>query len=133
MAQHRYEEAEADLKRAVQLNKESAGAYLALGQLYREMQRNLEAVTAYRKAIALTLDPSRNGYEVEQAHYWLGKLLIQSGSTAEGRKELDISRNLLYLKEQRTELRLAGNATIQAATRKNARGKPRGSRRAESV
>jgi len=124
MAQHRYEEAEADLKRAVQLNKESAGAFLALGQLYREMQRNPEAEAAFRKAITLTLDPSRNGYEVEQAHYWLGKLLIQSGSTAEGRKELDISRNLLYLKEQRTELRLAGNVTIQAPLEKTHEADP---------
>jgi tetratricopeptide (TPR) repeat protein len=124
MAQHRYEEAEADLKRAVQLNKESAGTYIALGQLYREMQKNPEAEAAYRKAILLTLDPSRNGYEVQQAHYWLGKLLIQNGSTAEGRKELDISQNLLYLKEQRTELRLAGNATIQAPLEKTHEANP---------
>jgi len=124
MAQHRYEEAEADLKRAVQLNKESAGTYIALGQLYREMQKIPEAEAAYRKAIVLTLDPSRNGYEVQQAHYWLGKLLIQNGSTAEGRKELDISQNLLYLKEQRTELRLAGNATIQAPLEKTHEANP---------
>jgi len=124
MAQHRYEEAEADLKRAVQLNKESAGAYIALGQLYREMQRNPEAEAAYRKAIELTLDPSKNGYEVEQAHYWLGKLLLQSGSAAEGRKELDISRNLLYLKEQRVEFRLAGNATLQAPLEKTHEANP---------
>jgi tetratricopeptide (TPR) repeat protein len=124
MSQHRFEEAEADLKRAIQLNKESAGAYIALGQLYREMQRNPEAEAAYRKAIALTLDPSKNGYEVEQAHYWLGKLLIQSGSAAEGRKELDISRNLLYLKEQRVEFRLAGNATLQAPLEKTHEANP---------
>jgi tetratricopeptide (TPR) repeat protein len=118
MAQHRYEEAEADLKRAVALNRQSAGVYVPLGQLYRETQRNPQAEAAYRKAIALTLDPSINGYEVEQAHYWLGKLLIQRGSSAEGRKELDISRNLLYLKEQRVEFRLAGDATLQAPLEK---------------
>ena len=124
MAQHRYQEAEADLKHAVLLNKQSASAYIALGQLYRETQRNLQAEAAYRKAIALTLDPSINGYEVEQAHYWLGKLLIQHDSSAEGRKELDISRNLLYLKEQRVEFRLAGDTTLQAPLEKTHEANP---------
>jgi tetratricopeptide (TPR) repeat protein len=124
MAQHRYEEAEADLKHAVLLNKQSASAYIALGQLYRETQRNPLAEAAYRRAIALTLDPSINGYEVEQAHYWLGKLLIQSGGSAEGRKELDISRNLLYLKEQRVEFRLAGDPALQAPLEKTHEANP---------
>jgi len=124
MAQHRYEEAAADLKRAVSLNKESAEVYLALAELYRETEKYPEAEAAYRKAIALTLDPSINGYEVQQAHYWLGKLLVQSGNTAEGRKELDISRNLLYLKEQRTELRLAGDATLQTPLEKTHEARP---------
>jgi len=108
--QHRYREAENYFKRAVELNRQNAANYLALGQLYKETGRAPEAEAAFRKAIALTLDPSKNGYEVEQAHFWLGRLLMQEGSDAEGRTELDISRNLLYLKEQQVESRLAGNA-----------------------
>lgn len=113
-AQHRYREAEAYFKRAIELNKQSAANYLALGQLYKDTGRNPEAETAFRKAIALTLDPSKNSYEVERDHFWLGRLLMQDGHSAEGRKELDISRNLLYLKEQQEESRLAGNE-FQAA------------------
>ncbi|MGD0629131.1 MAG: tetratricopeptide repeat protein [Terracidiphilus sp.] len=113
-AQHRYREAETYFKRAIELNRQSAANYLSLGQLYKETGRIPEAETAFRKAIILTLDPSKNGYEVEQAHFWLGRLLMQDGCSAEGRRELDISRNLLYLKEQQVESRLAGNA-FQAA------------------
>ena len=108
--QHRYREAENYFKRAAELNRQNAANYLALGQLYKETGRAPEAEAAFRKAIALTLDPSKNGYEVEQAHFWLGRLQMQEGHAAEGRTELDISRNLLYLKEQQVESRLAGNA-----------------------
>jgi superkiller protein 3 len=114
MDQHRYQEAEADLKRAVAANQSDAGAYLVLGKLYKETGRFAEAKIAFRKSIVLTLDPSKNGYAVEQAYYWLGRLLMQGGSPVEGRKYLDVSRNLLYLKEQGVESRLAGNATLQA-------------------
>jgi tetratricopeptide (TPR) repeat protein len=110
MSRHKYEEAEADLKHAVALNPQSAGTYLILGQLFRDIGKNPEAIAAFRKAIALTLDPSKNNYEVEQAHFWLGRLMIQSGSTAEGHHEMDISQNLLYQKEQLLESRQSGSA-----------------------
>jgi tetratricopeptide (TPR) repeat protein len=124
LARHRYKEAEADLKRAVALNPRSAGTYLVLGQLYRETGNISEAIAALRKAIALTLDPSKNNYEVEQAHFWLGRLLIQSGSSVEGRKEMDISQNLLYLKEQLVESRLSGGATLQTPLDKTHEANP---------
>jgi tetratricopeptide (TPR) repeat protein len=118
LSQHRYADAEADLKRAVQLNPQNAGTFLILGQVHREVGKIHEAEAAFRKAIALTLDPSLNGYEVERAHFWLGRLLIQNGSPADGRKELDISRDLLYLKERQNQSRLAGNAILQAPLEK---------------
>jgi tetratricopeptide (TPR) repeat protein len=124
MAQHRYGEAEADLKRAVALNPSSAEVYLAVGQFCKESGKIPEAKAAFRKSIALTLDPSKNGYAVEQAYYWLGRLLIQSGSPVEGRKDLDISRNLLYLKEQGVESRLAGDATLQTPLDKTNEANP---------
>jgi tetratricopeptide (TPR) repeat protein len=114
MTRHRYEEAEADLKHAVALNPQSAGTYLVLGQLYREIGKTSAAIAAFRKAIALTLDPSKNGYEVEQAHFWLGRLLIQSGSTTEGRNEMDVAQNLLYQKGQQMQSGLSGNAPLPA-------------------
>jgi tetratricopeptide (TPR) repeat protein len=113
MSRHLYAEAEANLKHAVQANPASASTYLSLGELYKYVGRTPEAERALRKSIALTLDPSTNDYEVEQAHFWLGRLLMDSGNAAEGHKELDISRNLLFLKEQTVESRLAGNSLVQ--------------------
>jgi tetratricopeptide (TPR) repeat protein len=124
MDQHKYQEAEVDLKRAVAANQSDAGAYLVLGKLYKETGRIAEAKAAFRKSIALTLDPSKNGYAVEQAYYWLGRLLVEGASPAEGRKYLDVSRNLLYLKEQGVESRLAGGANLQAPLDKTNQAKP---------
>jgi tetratricopeptide (TPR) repeat protein len=124
MSRHRYAEAESDLKRAIDLNPMSTGTYITLGQLYRETRKVAEAKAAYRKAIALTLDPSKNGYEVEQAHFWLGRLLVESGNTAEARKELDVSRDLLYQRERQVESRLAGNTILQAPLEKTHEPKP---------
>lgn len=113
MSRHLYAEAEAELKRAEEANPQSAAILFALGQLYKETGKTSEAERVLRKSIALTLDPSTDDYEVEQAHYWLGRLLVDSGNTAEGHKELDIARNLLYLKEQQVESRLSGGSLVQ--------------------
>jgi len=113
MSRHLYAEAEANLEHAVEANPQSAATYITLGQLYKEVGKTPEAERAFRKSIALTLDPSTNDYEVEQAHFWLGRLLADSGNTAEGHKELDIARNLLFLKEQSVESRLSGNSLVQ--------------------
>jgi tetratricopeptide (TPR) repeat protein len=118
MSRHLYTEAEANLKRAAEANPQSAPTYLTLGQLYKEVGKAPEEERALRKSIALTLDPSTNNYEVEQAHYWLGRLLVERGDAAEGHKELDIARNLLYLKEQLVESRLSGSSLAQMSLEK---------------
>jgi tetratricopeptide (TPR) repeat protein len=104
ISQHRLAEAERDLKRAVALNPSgpsSAGTYLVLGQLYMDTERVPEAEAALRKTIEVTLDPSANNYEVQRAHFWLGRMRMQDGDSAGGRKELNISRDLLHEKEKR--------------------------------
>ncbi len=114
LARHLYTEAEAYMKRALELNGKSAENYLMLGQLYRDTGRPSEAEKAFREALALTIDPSMNDYEIEQAHFWLGRLLIQSGDSSEGRRELEVAQNLLYLKEQQLQSRLSGNTIPHA-------------------
>lgn len=106
------------------MNPQSSGTYLLLGQLYQDTGKISKAEAAFRKAIALTMDPASNGYEVEQAHFWLGRLLIQNGSSAEGRRELDVSRNLLYLKEQQVVSRLSGSAILQIPLAKTHEASP---------
>jgi tetratricopeptide (TPR) repeat protein len=114
LAKHRYAEAEADMKHAIDLKQRSTATYLLLAQLYRETGKVPQEETALRKAIEVNLGPAKNNYEVQQAHYFLGRLLIQAGNVAEGHKELDISRNLLFLKEQLLQTRLAGSIAYQA-------------------
>ena len=79
MSRHLYGEAEANLKHAVEANSQNAATYITLGQLYKEVGKTPEAERAFRKSIALTLDPSENSYEVQQAHFWLGRLLADGG------------------------------------------------------
>ena len=57
--------------------------------------------------------PAKNEYEVERAHFSLGRLLMKSGNLTEGRKELDISRDLLVEKAQQAESRLHGNTAFK--------------------
>jgi tetratricopeptide (TPR) repeat protein len=89
--EHKYAQAERDLKRAVELNAENPDAYFYLGQLYFETSRPADAETALRKSITLTGDVSRNRYQVQKAHYMLGRVLIQSGRTKEADSEMQIS------------------------------------------
>ena len=111
--QHRYLEGESDLKRAIELDPLSTAAYALLGQIYTELGRIDDAETAFRKQIAITLVPAKNEYEVERAHFCLGRLLMKTGNLAEGRKELEISRDLLIEKAQQAESRLHGNTVFK--------------------
>ena len=87
-------EAERDLKHAVELNAENPDTYFYLGQLYLKTNRVADAEAALRKSIALTGDISRNRYQVQKAHYMLGRILIQTGKTEEANSEMQISAAL---------------------------------------
>ena len=95
MKQHHLQEAVRDLTRAAALNPHSDDTFLLLGELYSELGRPADQEVALRKAIQACTDPSRNHYQIRGAHYQLGLLLIQQGKTDEGKKEMQISRNLL--------------------------------------
>jgi tetratricopeptide (TPR) repeat protein len=90
--EHRLEEAERELTRAAALDPQNPDIFLFLGQLYSETNRPSDAEAALRKSIAVAKDVSRSHY---QAHYLLGRLLLQSGRTAEGQREMEISDQLL--------------------------------------
>jgi tetratricopeptide (TPR) repeat protein len=94
LKQRRPEEAERELKRASELAPDNPDPLIYLGELYAGQDRPVEAEAAMRKAIALTTDPSRGGYQIHRAHYVLGRILIQSGHRDEGAKELKLSAEL---------------------------------------
>jgi len=126
-------EAEGYLKRAIELGSKNPDGYFYLGQFDAELKKTDEAEVLLRKSIALTTDVSRNGYQVQKAHYLLGRLLMETGDTDEGKKEIAASQALLqqnlkrdqsrlsdYLEEQKgeqagvaTEMK-AGDATVAA-------------------
>jgi tetratricopeptide (TPR) repeat protein len=94
LKRHDAEQAERELKRAAELDTENPDPLVSLGQLFLDAGRLPEAEKTLRRAIAVTTDPSRNGYQINRAHYALGRILLQTGREEEGRKELQISAEL---------------------------------------
>jgi len=88
-------EAEKDLKHATELDPHSPDGFLYLGQFYADAHNLPEAEAALRQSIALTVDVSRNNYQVQKAHYLLGRLLMQTGQVEEGKQEIATSQSLL--------------------------------------
>jgi tetratricopeptide (TPR) repeat protein len=109
--EHRLEDAESELTRAAALDSQNPDIFLFLGQLYSEMNRASEAETALRKSIALTgTNVSQSHY---QAHYLLGRLLLQSGHQVEGKQEMEISDRLLKQSVAVNQRKPAGSSEAQ--------------------
>ncbi len=89
-----YPEAETYLKKAISLDPQSPDAYLYLGQMYFDTNRSAEAETALRQCISLTTDVSQNRYQVQKAHFFLGRILMQKGQPDAAHAEMAISRDL---------------------------------------
>lgn len=109
VTQHQYSQAEPYLKRAIALNPDNPDAYLYLGQMYYEMHRSAEAEDALRKAIARTTDPSRNRFQIQKAHYLLGRLLARSGQHDEARAEMQIVQKMMAGTLARDKSRFGGS------------------------
>jgi tetratricopeptide (TPR) repeat protein len=105
---HNYTEAEAYLKKAILYGPESPDPYLFLGQMYLTTDRSAEAETALRQCIRLTTDVSRNRYQVQQAHFLLGRILIQKGQQDAGRAEMNTARDLADKTLAQDKSKLAG-------------------------
>jgi tetratricopeptide (TPR) repeat protein len=110
-SQHDYPEAEKQLIRAKTLNPTYPHSYLYLGQLYSEMKRWSEAEAALRQAILLTLDDSTNHYQIQSAHYLLGRILLQSGRKEEGSQEINTAQKLQQLGDLASQRELQDHAT----------------------
>ena len=108
--ERRFAEAEASLKRAAALDPRNPDNPLLLGQVYMQLNRPVEAEAALRKAIALTTDLARNHYQVQRAHYLLGRLLVQTGHADEAKREMQISASLLKQNMMRDQAKLRGTA-----------------------
>jgi tetratricopeptide (TPR) repeat protein len=108
VTRNNYPEAETYLKKAILLDPKSPDAYLYLGQLYFNTNRLAEAETALRQCIHLTADVSRNRYQVQKAHYLLGRILMKNGQQDAAHAEMDISRELANKTLAQDKSKLAG-------------------------
>jgi tetratricopeptide (TPR) repeat protein len=102
------QEAEEDLRRAAILNPQNPDNFLLLAQVYTDLNRPADAEVALRSAIAVTTDPSRNHYQIRGAHYQLGRLLLQRGDTVDGKREMQITQDLLLQNRMLDEVNLTG-------------------------
>jgi tetratricopeptide (TPR) repeat protein len=102
----RYPEAIKYLQRATALNPASPDAFLYLGQMYFDTKRFSEAETALRKAIELTKDQSQNRYQIQKAHFLLGRIFVQRHQPEAARAEMELARALADkgLSHDRSEL-----------------------------
>jgi tetratricopeptide (TPR) repeat protein len=108
LTQHRLEDAESNLKRASNLDSRNPDNPLLLGQVYLQEKKLPEAEQAFRKAIELTTDVSRNHYQVQRAHYLLGRVLLQMGRADEAKAQMQLSADLLKQNLQLDQSRLKG-------------------------
>jgi tetratricopeptide (TPR) repeat protein len=114
LTQHNFIEAETYLKRAASLDPSNPDNPLLLGQVYIQLHEPAQAEQAFRQAIALTVDLSRNHYQVQRAHYLLGRLLVQTGHLDEAKQQMQISGDLLKQNMLRDQARLKGAPISEA-------------------
>jgi tetratricopeptide (TPR) repeat protein len=113
---HKYGEAESYLKHAAVLNPANPDAFLYLGQMDFDTNRIADAETALRKAIELTRDPSRNRYQIQKAHFLLGRILMQEHKPEEAHAEMAIAQSFANKGLSHDKNELAGLLSNSAAT-----------------
>ncbi|HUA92187.1 MAG TPA: tetratricopeptide repeat protein [Terracidiphilus sp.] len=111
-----YPEAERYLMRATELNPNNPDAFLYLGQMEYDTNRFNDAEANLRRAIQHTSDPSRNRYQIQKAHFLLGRILMQQHREQEARTEMQVARALANKVLSHDKSELAGLLANQSAT-----------------
>ena len=140
--QSRNTEAEQSLKNFIVLDPQNPDACLFLGQMYFAAHNFADAETYLRRSIQLTADPSRNRYQIQRAHFLLGRILMQKGDRDAAQKELQVSPELANkaLSQDRSKLSALLDtpnspdtaASIAASSARSAVD-PQGMRKAEAI
>jgi len=107
-AAHQYPQAEKYLKQATTLNPRNPDAFLYLGQMYFDINRPDEAKDALLQAVQLTTDVTRNRYQIQKAHFLLGRILMQENRQDEAHAEMQIARSLANKTLAKDKSQLAG-------------------------
>ncbi|HEY8562393.1 MAG TPA: tetratricopeptide repeat protein [Pyrinomonadaceae bacterium] len=93
-SENRHQKAVEFLQKAVLLNPKSSEAHLFLGQSQVELGDLKTAEKNLLRALDLTADEAKNGFEARRTYYLLGRLMVQDGRRAEGEKMLAKAREL---------------------------------------
>jgi tetratricopeptide (TPR) repeat protein len=103
LSRHQYLSAEHHLRRAAELNPDDPDVQLSLGQMYVDLHEPEKAQAALRACIQNTRDITRNNYQVQRAHYLLGRTLLAEGKLAEAKNELQISQQILQMSTEKNQ------------------------------
>lgn len=133
LKQHNLAEAETELHRAATLDPQSPDPLIYLGQLYVETDRPGEAEATLRRAIALTEDVSRNDYQINRAHYLLGRILFQRGQQEEAEQEMRTSKELTNKSMQLARKQISGDSPNLTEEEQPERQRPASSPTAEEL
>jgi tetratricopeptide (TPR) repeat protein len=93
LEERHFAEAETELQKARSLNAADAGTQLSLGQLYSETNRPQQAEAVLRKLIQSWGDTAAD-FQLERAHYILGRVLRENGKLDEGAQEIKVAEDL---------------------------------------
>jgi tetratricopeptide (TPR) repeat protein len=108
LTERRLPEAESELTQAEKLNPQSPDPPLALGEVYRQLDRPADTETELRKSIALTTDVSRNHYQIQRAYYMLGRLLLTTGRQEDGKKAMETASKFLEVSSRENQGKSSG-------------------------
>jgi tetratricopeptide (TPR) repeat protein len=101
-------EAELAFRKAIELAPNNVSNYMILASLYYDhLKRPQDAEAAFRRAVELTLNPARNNWEIQRAHYILGRILATRGDQAGAEREFAISQSMLENKSKQDQ-RISG-------------------------
>jgi tetratricopeptide (TPR) repeat protein len=118
---HVPDEAERELKRASEIQPNNPDPIILLGELLIAQRRLPEAQDVMARAIDLTKDVSRNGYQVSRAYYVLGRAQMETGKRDEGVKNLKMAAELREKSQAPQESR---DATAAVAQERRAKEQP---------
>ena len=101
-------EAETYLKKAISFGSQKSRRLSVFWGRCISPNRSAEAETALRQCIRLTTDVSLNRYQVQKAHFLLGRILMQKGEQDEAHAQMKISRDLANKTLAQDKTKLAG-------------------------
>lgn len=107
LMRHQNREAEADYRHAIASNPADPANYIQLGQILEIFGHPTDAEPLLRRAIDLTIDPSRDHYQIVKAYYALARMYRRSGRLVEAQRELKMAEGLLQDARTRDEMRFS--------------------------